>query len=314
MSSYAFTRATAAYIDDHLGAWNVCRSGEARFGGMRRVENLLVSTTTLSTQGVTTLASAYTLSFSGTGSVVLSGTSTKRLDGQAVGTRVSLTFTATSGALTLTVSGTVTDAQLELGNVMSEYVSNGVEAAPYQGSGVDGVWYSSYYYISDSYYSAPLTTHIESSWPGGVIAFTTSRATAGYVDDHLGVWNQAKAGEMRFGGARRVENLLTATSTLGTQGVTTKAQTYTVSMYGTGSITLTGTATGTLNGTGVSDRVSLTFTATAGSLTLTVAGSVTDGQLETGSSMSEYISVGVLSAPFHGAGADGVAYFDYTYL
>jgi hypothetical protein len=84
--------------------------------------NLLVGTTTLSMQNVTTLATPYTLSFTGTGTVTLSGTSTAGpLVGTGVGQRVSLTFTPTAGTLTLTVSGTVTDAQLEFGPTVTQY-------------------------------------------------------------------------------------------------------------------------------------------------------------------------------------------------
>jgi hypothetical protein len=84
--------------------------------------NLLLATTTLATQTITTIATPYTLSFTGTGTVTLSGTSTDGpLVGTGVGQRVSLTFTPTAGALTLTVSGTVTDAQLELGSTATQY-------------------------------------------------------------------------------------------------------------------------------------------------------------------------------------------------
>ena len=86
--------------------------------------NLLLNSATLSTQIVTTTAQAYTLSFYGTGTVTLSGTSTA---GPLVGTgafpnRVSLTFTATAGALTLTVSGTVSNAQFEAGSFATSYI------------------------------------------------------------------------------------------------------------------------------------------------------------------------------------------------
>lgn len=85
-------------------------------------KNRLLATATLATQNVTTLATPYTLSFSGTGTVTLSGTSTAGpLVGTGVGDRVSLTFTPTAGTLTLTVSGTVTDAQLEFGSVATSY-------------------------------------------------------------------------------------------------------------------------------------------------------------------------------------------------
>lgn len=88
-------------------------------------------------------------------------------------------------------------------------------------------------------------------------------------------------------------NFLTATATLATQNFTTEALEYTLSMKGTGSITLSGTSTdGPLTGTGADDRVSLTFTPTAGTLTLTVAGSVTEAQLELGDTVTAYQAVG----------------------
>jgi hypothetical protein len=78
--------------------------------------NLLLNSDTLSTQSVTVTAAAHTLHFTGTGTITLSGASTA---GPLVGTgagesnRVTLTFTPTDGTLTLTVSGTVSNAQLE---------------------------------------------------------------------------------------------------------------------------------------------------------------------------------------------------------
>jgi hypothetical protein len=87
-------------------------------------------------------------------------------------------------------------------------------------------------------------------------------------------------------------NMLLATSTLATQAVTVTATAHTLSFYGTGTITLSGAATdGPLVGTGVSDRVTLTFTPSAGTLTLTVAGSVTSAQLELGSTATGYAAV-----------------------
>ena len=75
-------------------------------------------------------------------------------------------------------------------------------------------------------------------------------------------------------------NLYLNNETLSTQNVTTSAIPYTVSFYGTGTITFTGTHTGSLVGTGVNDRVQVTFTPTAGTLTSTVSGTVTKGQIE----------------------------------
>lgn len=75
--------------------------------------NLLLNTATLSTQSVTTAAINYILSFSGTGSVALSGAYTGNLAGTGASNRVSLAFTSTAASLTITVTGSVTSAQLE---------------------------------------------------------------------------------------------------------------------------------------------------------------------------------------------------------
>jgi len=87
--------------------------------------NLLLNSGTLATQNVTVTADPYTLHFTGTGTITLSGAST---DGPLVGTgtgennRVNLTFTPSAGTLTLTVTGTVTNAQLEQASTPSSYI------------------------------------------------------------------------------------------------------------------------------------------------------------------------------------------------
>jgi hypothetical protein len=96
------------------------QNGVGTNGSSRR--NLLVATATLSTQSVTVTAVAHTLSFTGTGTVTLTGAS---IAGPLIGTgasnRVSLTFTPTAASLTLTVVGSVTLAQLELGSAFTTY-------------------------------------------------------------------------------------------------------------------------------------------------------------------------------------------------
>lgn len=166
-------------------------------------------------------------------------------------------------------------------------------------------------------FDLPLRTSLVPGYAAGSGTPTFSRASTAYVQDHEGVQRQVLANEARFWGARRVRNLFTATTALSTQGVTVGAGRITVSFTGTGSITFTGAFTGSLAGTGASNRVQQTFTTTAGTLTCTVAGSVTFAQCEdvTGQSvetMSEYVSVGVLSSPWQGANVDGVQYFDTT--
>jgi len=86
--------------------------------------NLLLNSDSLSTQSVTVTAAAHTLSFYGTGTVTLSGASTAGpLTGSAAfPTRSTLTFTPSAGTLTLTVTGTVQFAQLEVGAIPSSYI------------------------------------------------------------------------------------------------------------------------------------------------------------------------------------------------
>lgn len=81
--------------------------------------NRLTATATLSTQSFTSLATTYTLSFSGTGSVTLSGTASGTY---AAGTH---SVVATAGTLTVTVSGTVLNADMREPNI-------GVGLPPYQ--------------------------------------------------------------------------------------------------------------------------------------------------------------------------------------
>lgn len=68
----------------------------------------------VSPQNTTVTAAAHTISFYGSGSVVLTGAHSATLAGTGSG-RVTLTFTPTAGTLTMTPSGTVSDLQLELG-------------------------------------------------------------------------------------------------------------------------------------------------------------------------------------------------------
>jgi len=129
-----FTRAgTATYIDAN-GARQTAASNVPRIdytgGGCGKLllepqrTNLLLNSATLSTQNITTTAQSYVLSFEGTGTVTLSGT----YSGSLVGTgstpadRVNLVFTATAGTLTVTVSGSVLNAQTELGTYPTSYI------------------------------------------------------------------------------------------------------------------------------------------------------------------------------------------------
>ena len=84
-------------------------------------------------------------------------------------------------------------------------------------------------------------------------------------------------------------NLVYPSDIATTQVRAVTAVAHTLSFYGTGTITLSGAFSGSLAGTGTKNRVSLTFTPTAGNLTLTVSGSVTNWQLEPGRNTTSLI-------------------------
>ena len=85
--------------------------------------NLVFPSDTLTTQTRTVTAVAHTLSFYGTGTVVLSGVHSATVVGTgAYPSRQTLTFTPTAGSLTLTVTGTVQFAQLEAGSFATSYI------------------------------------------------------------------------------------------------------------------------------------------------------------------------------------------------
>ena len=71
-------------------------------------------------------------------------------------------------------------------------------------------------------------------------------------------------------------NLFLNSATGATQSITLVAAEHTLSFKGTGSVAIGGTGSGSLAGTGASDRVSLAFTPTAGSVSFTVTGSITE--------------------------------------
>jgi hypothetical protein len=134
-SLVTFTRASSGTYVDSAGVIQTAATDVPRFDhnpttgeslGLLVEEqgtNLLLNSATLSTQSVTVAAAANTLSFYGTGTVTLTGVSTAGpLVGTGANDRVSLTFTPIVGVLVLTVSGSVTNAQLEAASTPSSYI------------------------------------------------------------------------------------------------------------------------------------------------------------------------------------------------
>lgn len=84
-------------------------------------------------------------------------------------------------------------------------------------------------------------------------------------------------------------NSLINKTSLSTQSVTVTAQSYALSFYGNGYITLSGAAAATLTGTSNTVKSVLIFTPSAGSLTATVSGNVFWAQLEAGINSTSFI-------------------------
>jgi hypothetical protein len=134
-----FTRSTTATYTNNSGVLVSSAINAARFdynpttlicNGLFNEEartnillNSLLNGTNLSTQSVTTTAVPYTLSFYGTGTIALSGTNISTQIGSGLyPSRKTFTFTPTAGTLTLTVTGTVQYAQLEVGSFASSFI------------------------------------------------------------------------------------------------------------------------------------------------------------------------------------------------
>jgi len=89
-------------------------------------ENLFLNSDTPATQSINiTNGGVYVLSFLGTGSIVASGGGSFTLNGTGEFDRVENYFVSSSTSVTLTISGTITEPQLEIGLAATEYIESG---------------------------------------------------------------------------------------------------------------------------------------------------------------------------------------------
>lgn len=254
-----FSRSTIGTVIDFEGSLNECKIDEARFEGARRVENICTDSEIYATETVTVLNGMdYIFSFSGTGSVVFSGAFTGTLAGTG-NDREEVKETASTTALTITVTGEVLQAQLEKVSgtqvAASEYVSVGKEIIPYHGAGVDGVEY----FIRDR----------EGTRISEIVL--------------QGCLNEPER-----------SNLFIQSETAATQNITViSGMDYTIHfLSGDGNIVLSGAGSGTV--TSGKDN-SVTITAGTTSLTCTISGNVDEVQVEEGSFSTSYIKTGVVA-------------------
>jgi hypothetical protein len=182
-SLVTFTRASSGTFVGSDGVLQTATTNEPRFDhnpttgeslGLLVEEartNLLLNSATLSTQSVTVAAAANTLSFYGTGTVTLTGVSTAGpLVGTGANNRVSLTFTPTAGVLVLTVSGSVTNAQLEAGAFVTSYIPTTTATVTRAAdvASITGSNFSSFYNQTEGTVFAASSVK-SSSWTSGVL-------------------------------------------------------------------------------------------------------------------------------------------------
>jgi hypothetical protein len=134
---FTFTRATTATYFNSAGVLTTAAVDEPRIDydpatlvcrGLLVEEertNLILNSAVFATQSVTVAAVWHTLSFYGNGSIALTGVASPEVSlvGSGASTRVSLVFLPGAGSLTLTLTGVVWLAQLEVGPHATSYIS-----------------------------------------------------------------------------------------------------------------------------------------------------------------------------------------------
>lgn len=307
---------TTAATEDFITTSGLAIYGNSTFAGS--VSSISVREVLLGDVGVNLAASGYTMSTSGTGATSVespagrltltpAASGTARADFQLTGLTVGACYLIGSTTETNAASIAVGTSQ-GLGDVMVATTAVGVSSIfmftatattqwlRFSRGNTTGAAVVSRIYVAQ--FSARPT--LRAATFAEAFAYTCSSTTARTYIDSAGVMrNDLAIDQPRWDwstGKRRLllecqsTNLVLNSATLSTQSITVTAVPHTLSFTGTGTVTLSGASTaGPLVGTGASNRVTLTFTPSAGSLTLTVAGSVTLAQCEPQAFASSYI-------------------------
>lgn len=207
-----FTRATTGTYYGADGMLKIVQNGEARFDhdpvtgeskGLLIEEartNLLLNSTidgaNLATQSITTTAAARTLSFYGTGQIVLSGTHSATVVGSgAYPTRTTYAYTPTAGTLTLTVTGTVQYAQDELGAFATTWIPTAGASATRNAdiASMSGANFSSWYNQTEGTFSIRSAINVLSgNYPSPL------SVNDGTANNGLGVFHNSVGGYRRY--------------------------------------------------------------------------------------------------------------------
>jgi hypothetical protein len=216
-------------------------------------------------------------------------TSASAAAGSATAASTSAGAASASATTAATKAAEATSASTALYTTISGLVAGGVAASPLWLDGFDPA----------VVFSAPKgAIRVAGAYAADTAILTVSSGTKRVVGP-TGTLDTVAANTLAYDwstGRRRLlveakaaTNIFLNSGTGATQSLTLTAGSWTLSFWGTGSIALSGSATGTLAGTGAANRVSLTVTATAGSCTVTVTGSCTNVQMESGAAASSYV-------------------------
>lgn len=170
----------------------------------------LIDGTSLVTQSVVVTAAQRTLSFYGTGQIVLSGAHSATVTGTgAYPTRTTLVFTPSAGTLTLTVSGTVQYAQLELGSFATSFIPTAGTAVTRNADVVTmtGTNFSDWYNQTQGAFAVSFDriAAVSSSFSGGLPR--TLRVTNTGATDFFILSGNSASGEQLLGRASGVDTV-----------------------------------------------------------------------------------------------------------